>query len=157
MPQGENLAPEWKVRIMKNDKSEYPGVVEVVSRFAGAFVGTLMVGCKEMASCIKDITKPKPQLKPEPIQKLEPESIPKPIPKPRFNVSTKVAEKSVEGLSEKKSSPTAKDKKKTTSRQAKVKKKVEKPKSSTHGQNRHPKSKVLKPINLRKVQNYGGG
>jgi len=71
---------------MKNDKSEYPGVVEAVSRFVGDFVGTLVVGGKEMANCVKDMTKPKlepgpeptpkPELKPEvePMQKLEPAS-----------------------------------------------------------------------------------
>ena len=139
MPQGGNLAHEWEVRIMKNDKSEYPGVVEVVSRFAGAFVGILVVGGKEMANCIKEITKPKRESKPEPtpetesklqiqpIQKSKPKPEPKPIPKPK--ASTKVAEKPVKSLPEKKFSPAMKVKKKTTSRQAKVKKKVEKPKN----------------------------
>ena len=104
---------------MKNDKSEYPGVVEAVSRFAGAFVGTLVVGGNEIANCVKDMTKPKPE--PEP------------------KVSTKVAEKSVKSQSEKKSRGTVK--KKTTPKRAKVKKKVKKPKSSTRGQNRHPNSR----------------
>ena len=139
MPQGENLAPEWKVRIIKNEKKEYPGVVESVSRFVGVFVGTLAIGGKEIANCIKEITKPKLESKPkptseseaklqiEPIQKTEPKPKPKPILKPK--VPTKVAEKPVKPQAEKKISPAKKMKKKTTSRQAKVKKKVGKSKN----------------------------
>ena len=123
MSQGENPVPEWKVRIMKNNKTEYPGVVESVSRFAGAFVGTLVVGSKEMVNGIKEITKPKLELKPEPM--------PKPIPKPEPKASTKVAEKPVKSLPEKKISPAVKVKKKTTAKQANVKKKVKKPKNSS--------------------------
>jgi len=120
---------------MKNNKTEYPGVVESVSRFAGVFVGTLVVGGKEMANYIKEITKPKLESKPEqapkpkveskpqiqPIQKTEPEPVPKPMAKPE--APTKVAEKPVESLPEKKISPAVKVKKKTTSRQAEVKRK----------------------------------
>lgn len=141
MPQGENPAPEWKVKIMKNNKTENPGVVESVSRFAGVFVGTLTIGGKEIANYIKEITKPKLQSKPEltpkpkveskshiqPMQKTEPELWQKPIPEPK--VSTKVAEKSVKPPAEKKISSVKKVKEKTTSRQAKVKKKVGKPKN----------------------------
>lgn len=105
---------------MKNEKLEYVGVVESVSRIAGAFVGTLVVGCKEMASCVKEYTAPKPEPK----------------------MSTKVAERPVNSLSEKKISRAVKVKKKTTSRRAKVKKKVEEPKNSSRGQNRHPKSRA---------------
>ena len=139
---------------MKNNKTEYPGVVESVSRFAGVFVGTLVVGGKEIANCVKDMTKPKLEPKPyptpkpkaelkpeiEPIQKQDSELMPKPIPKPELKVSAKIAEKSVKSPSEKKSSPTVK--KKTTPKRAKVKKKVERPKSLSRGQNRHPKSKA---------------
>jgi len=89
---------------MKNEKLEYVGVVESVSRIAGAFVGTLVVGCKEVASCVKDITKQKPELKPEPMPQL--------IPKPEPEVSTKVAEKPVNSLSEKKTGAAVKVKKK---------------------------------------------
>jgi len=154
MRQGENLAGELKVRIMKNDKSEYPGIVETVSRFAGAFVGTLVVGSKEMTKCVKEITKPKRGSKPEPTskpkaepkpgieptQKLEPEPMPKPMPAPK--ASTKVAEKPVKSLPEKKISLAVKVKKKATSRQAKIRKKGKKPKNSSRSQKHHPKSKA---------------
>ncbi|HIJ52774.1 MAG TPA: hypothetical protein HPP66_06425 [Planctomycetes bacterium] len=105
---------------MKNEKSEYVGVVESVSRIAGAFVGALVVGCKETAIRVKEYTGPKP----------EPEA------------STKVSEKPVNSLSEKKTSRAVKVKKKTTSRRAKVKKKVEEPKNSSRGQSRHPRSRA---------------
>jgi len=122
MPQGENLAPEWKVKIMKNNKTENPGVVESVSRFAGVFVGTLAIGGKEIANCVKEITKPKLQSKPEPtpkteskpqikpIRKTEPKPEPKPIPEPK--APTKVHEKPVKPLAAKKNSPAVKMKKK---------------------------------------------
>jgi hypothetical protein len=142
MPQGEKLAPEWKVRIMKNEKTESSGVVESVSRFTGAFVGALLVGGKKMANCINDMTKPKLETKPEqtpkpkaepkpeiePVQKLEP--MPKPIQKSESKASKKIAEKSVKSPLEKKSRPTAKDKKKITSRHAHVKKKAKAKQSS---------------------------
>jgi len=105
---------------MENDKSEYPGVVEAVSRLAGAFVGTLVVGGREIGNCVKDMTKPLPKPEPEP--------------------STGVSVKSVKSYSEKQGRVTLK--KKTTPRRAKVKKKVKKPDSSTRGQNRHPESGV---------------
>jgi hypothetical protein len=141
---------------MKNQKSESHRVVEAVSRFMGAFAGTLVFRGKEMANCVKDVTRPKPETKPgqmpkpaaetkpeiEPIQKIELELMTKPIPKPESEVPTKITEKSVKSPSEKKSSPTAKNKKKTTSGQAQVRKKVERPKISSRGQNRNPKSRA---------------
>jgi len=92
-----------------------------------------------MANYIKEITKPKLQSKHEPtqkteskpqikqIQKTEPKPESKPVPEPKEPI--KVAEKPVKSLAEKKISPAVKMKKKTTSRQAKVKKKVGKPKN----------------------------
>ena len=139
MPQVEDFAPEWEVRIVKNEKKEYSGVVESVSRFAGVFVGTLAIGGKEITNCIKEITKPRLESRPkptsesevklqiEPIEKTEPKPKPKPILKPE--APTKVTEKPVKPQAEEKISPAKKVKKKTTSRQTKVKKKVGKSKN----------------------------
>lgn len=105
---------------MENDKSAYPGVVEAVSRFAGAFVGTLVVGGREIANCFTDTAKP--------------------LPKSEVEPSTGVPEKSMKSYSEKPDRGTLK--KKTTPKRAKVKKKVENPDGSTRGQNRHPEPKI---------------
>jgi hypothetical protein len=126
----EKISTEWKVRMMKNEKSENPGVVESVSRFVGACVGSLVVGGKEIANEVKEITKLKSGLKTEPKTKtqaglkpdVEPipkhESKAKPEPKPKM--STRIAEKSAGSPSEKKSISAAK--KTATSKQTKVKK-----------------------------------
>jgi hypothetical protein len=116
--------------MMKNEKSQYPGkVVESVSRFVGACVGTLVIGGKEIANEVREITKPKPgpktELKSKTKQKLKPDVGTAPVqehkPESKTKLSTRTVEESEVSPSQKKSGSAAK--KKTASRQSKVKKK----------------------------------
>ena len=96
---------------MKNDTSEYTGVVKSVSRFAGSLVGTLMVAGKEVADCVKNTMTAKLKSKPVP--------------------STKVTE-SIKSQAKKRIAEIEKEK--ATSKQAKLKEKSEKSEPSSDSQ-----------------------
>ena len=102
---------------MKNDKPGYISVIKDISGFAGGSAGKLVVIGKEIADCFRNLTTKKQ----EPLDK--------------------VAEKSVKGKAKKKSSKMAK--KKTAAKQAELKGKTEKPKSSSGSPSR-PKPIAVK-------------
>ena len=88
---------------MKNDTSEYTGVVEAVSRFAGGLVGTLVIAGKDVAYFVKNTMTVKLESKPVP--------------------STKVTE-SIKSQAKKRIAEIEKEK--ATSKQAELKEKTEK-------------------------------
>jgi len=97
---------------MKNDTSEYTGVVKTVSRFAGGLVGTLVVAGKEIAHYVNNTM----------TAKLESKSVP----------STKVTE-SIKSEAKKRIAEIEKEE--ATSNQAKLKEETEKSGPSSDSQN----------------------